>query len=301
MSDQSACQTRPRTTIMWLPWSLGGASPKIICQEKEISQRFSGKQQWPPWIARKATSLRIGLPRTWSVPRDLATMPVMETLGDLWLCWARTELTHRLESSAGAGSVATQAYQGSIPVSLLSYHGSRIQGHPLLLCLQLLLQTQIQVSAIQRSQRYQGFINFVNTFWNSITEESHDGDTWIHSMWAYLCSVFWNDSFLGICWQVSESSSSPCWQCLCPSQRMSLWIQTPDLVTWCSWNNSLCLCRHRNLGRDFDRNSHSCEDQEWRSQFALKSILFCFHKHIKPTKILIELSVWWSGHLLEYS
>ena len=56
------------------------------------------------------------------------------------------------------------------------------------------------------------------------------------------------------------------------------------LLTWCSWNIPLCLCRHRNLGRDFDRNFHSCEDQEWRSPSDWKSIPFCFYK--SPVYIL---------------
>ena len=47
----------------------------------------------------------------------------METVGDLWLCWVRTVLTLRLESSAGARTVPGRDTRGSTPGSLLSCPG----------------------------------------------------------------------------------------------------------------------------------------------------------------------------------
>ena len=43
-----------------------------------------------------------------------------------------------------------------------------------------------------------GFIRFVSTFWNSVTDHSNSVDIRIHDVGTFQCSVFWNDFILSI-------------------------------------------------------------------------------------------------------
>ena len=46
-----------------------------------------------------------------------------------------------------------------------------------------------------------GFIRFVKTFRNSVTDNSHSEDIRIHSVWTFQCYVFWYDFILNVGWK----------------------------------------------------------------------------------------------------